>query len=367
MLHDAGIDQACPPANRLMAGRLSGPAARVAKLLAFALVVHVFVLPQIGGARRALGVLGSVNGLLVALVVALEMASLLAYARLNQLLIPARWRPSLPVTFGTVLASTGVNHVVPGGPAATAAVNHRLLNGAGVPTEKIGFALGIQALGSAVVLNLLLWGALLVSIPASGFEPIYATAAAVGTVVMAAFFGAVIGLLRGRDVVAAAVARAVGRLPHVEEDSVRTWIESVAHQLAVLVDDRRRLWTVVGLAAANWLLDASALWVAIAAFGHRTDPAGLLVAYGLANVIAAVPVSPGGLGIVEAVLIPALVGFGAPRAVAAIGVVTYRLANFWLPIPAGAISYALVTGTRGSGGFTHEIVTHLTHPGEASP
>ncbi len=349
-----------------MAGRLSGRAARVAKVLAFALVVHVFVLPQIGGARRALGVLGSVNGLLLALVVALEMASLLAYARLNQLLIPARWRPSLAVSFGTVLASTGVNHVVPGGPAATAAVNYRLLNGAGVPTEQIGFALGIQGLGSAVVLNLLLWGALLVSIPASGFQPIYATAAVVGTVIMAAFFGAVIGLLRGRDVVAAAVARAVGRLPHVDGDSVRTRIESVAHHLAVLVDDRRRLWTVVGLAAANWLLDAAALWVAIAAFGHRTDPAGLLVAYGLANLIAAVPVSPGGLGIVEAVLIPALVGFGAPRAVAAIGVVTYRLANFWLPIPSGAISYALVTGTRRSGGFTQEIVTQLSHNASGS-
>jgi hypothetical protein len=34
------------------------------------------------------------------------------------------------------------------------------------------------------------------------------------------------------------------------------------------------------------------------------------------------------------------VGFGLNRSEAAIAVVTYRLAQFWLPIPLGAISYA---------------------------
>jgi hypothetical protein len=37
--------------------------------------------------------------------------------------------------------------------------------------------------------------------------------------------------------------------------------------------------------------------------------------------------------------VPTLVGFGSPRGVAILGVITYRLVNFWLPIPVGALSY----------------------------
>jgi hypothetical protein len=69
------------------------------------------------------------------------------------------------------------------------------------------------------------------------------------------------------------------------------------------------------------------------------DVDGLIVAFGLANVLAAVPLTPGGLGVVEAVLTSALVGFGAPRGTAVLGVVVYRLVNFWLPIPVGGLSY----------------------------
>ena len=52
---------------------------RVVKLLLFALVVHLFVIPQIGGARKALSVLGSVNPALVVAAVLLEVLSFLAY------------------------------------------------------------------------------------------------------------------------------------------------------------------------------------------------------------------------------------------------------------------------------------------------
>ncbi len=323
-------------------GGFTGPALRVVELLGFAFVVHVFVIPQLGGARRALSVLGSVNGAMVAAVLVLEAASWIAYARLTQLLLPVDERPSLPIMVGTTIASTGVNHVVPGGAAATAAVNYRLLGRAGVGSSSLGFALGLQALGSAVVLNVILWVALVVSIPATGFQPLYGLAAAVGATVIATFSLAVVGMLRGRDTVANRIAKILGALPRVDEGRVRVAIERLADQLATLAGDRERLRMVIALAAANWMLDAAALWVAIAAFGTRPAIAGLLVAYGLANVTAAVPVSPGGLGIVEAVLIPTLVAFGTPRAEAAIAVVAYRLANFWLPIPLGAISYAAV-------------------------
>ena len=65
----------------------------------------------------------------------------------------------------------------------------------------------------------------------------------------------------------------------------------------------------------------------------------MLVAYGLAYVLAAIPLTPGGLGVVEGVLTSSLVGFGTPRGAALLGVLSYRLVNFWLPIPVGGLAF----------------------------
>jgi uncharacterized protein (TIRG00374 family) len=116
-----------------------------------------------------------------------------------------------------------------------------------------------------------------------------------------------------------------------------------------MLSDRRQLSRVIGWAAANWLLDAASLWVFVAAFGHLTVVDGLLVAYGLAYVLAAIPITPGGLGVVEATLTSSLVGFGAARGVAILGVLSYRLVTFWVPIPLGGASYvSLRVGRRAS-------------------
>lgn len=314
----------------------------VIQLLAMAFVVHVFVLPQLGGARDALDVVGQISPELMATAIALETCAIVAYAQLTRSLFSPHSRPPLAACVGVVLASTGINHMVPGGAATTAAVNYRLFGLAGVPRAELTVVLGIQAIGSAAVLNLLLWVALLISIPTSGFHPIYATAAAAGAVSILVFALAVLGLLRGQDRLAGWARRVAGRVPKLDPRSVEQTLDRIADQLHQLGEDRRRLATAGGLATANWLLDASALGVILLAFGHRTSLVGLLVAYGLANVMAAIPITPGGLGVVEAVLIPTLIGFGTPVSVAAVGVVAYRVVSFWLPIPIGLAAYVIV-------------------------
>jgi hypothetical protein len=69
------------------------------------------------------------------------------------------------------------------------------------------------------------------------------------------------------------------------------------------------------------------------------QPVELFVAYGVANVLAVLPVVPAGLGIIEATSVSLLVGFGVPAALATFGVLGWRLVNFWLPIPLGAAAY----------------------------
>jgi uncharacterized protein (TIRG00374 family) len=132
--------------------------------------------------------------------------------------------------------------------------------------------------------------------------------------------------------------------------------------------DRGLLRRAVTWAALNWILDAAALFVFVAAFGHLENPDGLLVAYGIANVLSAIPISPGGLGIVEGILVPSLVGFGAPRGVAVLGVIGYRLINFWLPIPVGAASYlSLRKKTEGMPRKPAEEIKKVVEEAAAAP
>jgi uncharacterized membrane protein YbhN (UPF0104 family) len=92
------------------------------------------------------------------------------------------------------------------------------------------------------------------------------------------------------------------------------FINSLRNHLAELVRDGRRLLTVLGLAGAGRLCDTATLRVSLAAFGHRPGTVGLFVAYGLAGIVGMSPISPGGLGTVEATLIPTPIAFGTPTA-----------------------------------------------------
>jgi len=311
----------------------------VVAALAVLVVLEYLVLPQLAGARKSLRLLSSVSIADLVLALLLEIAAIAAYAKLTQAALPAGSRPGWPTVLRINLSTLAASHIVPGGSAAGAGLGYRLLTGAGVSGTDAGFALATQGLGSALVLNVLLWLGLLVSIPRRGFNPLYGTAAVVGALLIASFALAVVSLTRGEDRLAGILCRVADRMPLLDGQGVSRVLHRVAERLRVLGTDPRLLARAALWATANWLLDAASLWVFVAAFGYRVGLDGLIVAFGLANVLAAVPVTPGGLGVVEAVLTSALVGFGAPRGTAVLGVIAYRLVNFWLPIPVGGLSY----------------------------
>jgi uncharacterized protein (TIRG00374 family) len=132
------------------------------------------------------------------------------------------------------------------------------------------------------------------------------------------------------------------RLRFIDPERATAVVEQVADRLGEIIRDRDLVVRAGIWASLNWLLDALSLWVFIRAYGDTTNLIGLLVAFGLANVLAVIPITPGGLGIIEGVLVPTLVGFGVGGTAAGLGVATYRLASFWLPIPLGGIAYLTV-------------------------
>lgn len=98
----------------------------------------------------------------------------------------------------------------------------------------------------------------------------------------------------------------------------------------------RRLMPLMGWAALSWIVDAAALWVMFLGFGVRLHPAVLLVGYGLANLINALPeLTPGWIGVLESALAATYAALGVPVGVAVVAVLSYRLVSYWLPVALG--------------------------------
>jgi uncharacterized protein (TIRG00374 family) len=308
-------------------------------IVALFFVLEYLLLPDIASARKSLNLLGEVNVFWLILGVLLEFCALAAYAELSHTVLtpdsPRRFQ-----LFRVNMSSLAVSHVLPGGTAPGTAVGYRLLTtDLEVPGSVAAFGLATQGVGSAVVLNAIFWFALLISIPLTGYNPLYGFAAIAGVILISLFAGTVLLLTRGKHSAADYLHRLAAHLPFINPDRLSSLVQNIADRLVILLRDRALLIHAMEWAALNWILDAASLWVFIFAFGHAVSPIDLLVAYGLANILAVIPITPGGLGVVEGVLIPTLVGFHTPKAIAILGVLSYRLVNFWLPIPLGGVAY----------------------------
>jgi len=171
-----------------------------------------------------------------------------------------------------------------------------------------------KGMGSTVVLNVLLWLSLVISIPLSGFRPVYVTVAIVGAILLGLMAALVVGLTRAGSGPGASsgrsATRSLGRRRTAGEHRAagRRGAAPAGRDRGVMT--RSLIW-----AALNWLLDAASLWL------HRRvrqlhQPVGLFAAYGIANVLGAIPITPAGLGVIDSVTPVLLVSFGLTRSVA---------------------------------------------------
>jgi hypothetical protein len=301
-------------------------------------VGEYILLPELASARKEFHQLSHLNFLWLILGAFLEIAALAAYAQLTHTVLspgaPGRFR-----LFRINMWALAISHVLPGGTVPGTAASYKLLTAADVSGSTAAFGLATQGIGSAVVLNIIFWLSLLISIPLRGYNPLYGFAAILGVLLLSVFAALIFLLTRGEEQANAWVKKLATRLPIVKADTVTSLVNKVADRMKVLSKSPELLSRAGIWAAANWLLDAASLWVFLFAFGAHVDPIDLLVAYGLANVLAVLPLTPGGLGVIELTLVTVLTGFGVHAGTATAGVLCWRLVNFWLPIPFGGASY----------------------------
>src|SRR5699024_6105125 len=122
-------------------------------------------------------------------------------------------------------------NIVPGGSAAGSTLGYRLFTQSGIPPTAAGFTMATVGIGSAVVLNLILWCALVVSIPLKGFKQIYVGAALIGVLLLLAAAFLVWSLMQGRRQSERVLRAIFRRIPFVREATASRFVHQLAERL----------------------------------------------------------------------------------------------------------------------------------------
>jgi uncharacterized protein (TIRG00374 family) len=270
---------------------------------------------------------------LLAAVVA-EMVSMLSFAGLQRLIPRAGGvRVRLREAAATVLAGNALSVTLPGGSVLSLAYTSRRMRTWGASGSLTGFSLAASAALSTIGLT----GLAAAAASAVGNSTRLGWGVVeIATVVMPIVI--LMGLLRRPGLIRALATTLVAgwaRIRPAHADRARILLDSALTELAV-IRPRTRVWAS-GLAFAllNWVADALCLLASGRAVGITVPPGTLLLAYAAGMAAAsAVPLLPGGLGPLDAVLVLVLTHSGAPLATASAAVLIYR-----------AISFALVAAT----------------------
>jgi len=242
----------------------------------------------------------------------------------------------------TQLASNAFGRVMPGGGAAAGALQYRLLVRGGLKPGAVAAGLTAQQLLSLAVLAAMPLLSLPAIVGGSAVDKGLVRTALVGVVAFALVLVATTVFLASDRALswAARVAQAVrNRVLRKREPMQGLPVRLVEQRDAMVHTIGRHWWLALTAAAGRTFLDYLALLCALSAVGTSPRPGLVLLAYVAASLLGMIPITPGGLGFVEAGLSSMLTLAGVGAADAVLATLAYRLASYWLPILAGAAAY----------------------------
>ncbi|WP_433202482.1 lysylphosphatidylglycerol synthase transmembrane domain-containing protein [Dactylosporangium sp. CS-047395] len=127
-------------------------------------------------------------------------------------------------------------------------------------------------------------------------------------------------------------------VPEVSEEAGRIarMRATVRHTLVLAGTVPTGRWLlVIAMAVLNWLADVVCLICAVRAAGLEVPATTIATGYLVAQLIRQIPITPGGIGVIEASLLVALTAAGAPAAPAAAAILLYRILSCWMDLPIG--------------------------------
>jgi len=270
-----------------------------------------------------------------------EVLSIVGYGYLQQKVL--RWSGaelSLSSLTLVSLANNAIAYTVPGEPAVSSAYRYRFFRRRGASGASAGWTILTILIAQAIGMSLLLLIGVLIAL--TGNTGVQAR----GTVLVGLFVVLIAGaflirrdlLLRFLGLLVRLCRRVTG---HPRGDVMRR-IESTLQRMREIPLSNMKAIGLVAMATVLWLTDFLVLLCCFGAVRAPIPWSGVLLAFGVSQIVASLPLIPGGLGIVEGSLAVILVAYGAKKVPALAVVLIYRLLTFWAVIIVGWISIAVI-------------------------
>jgi len=270
-----------------------------------------------------------------------ELASLVAFSRMSAHLLHAgSVHMRAGRLFGVTVAAAAIASSLPAGPAVSSVYAFRKYRRAGAGESIAVWALFATLLCSALGLTLLAGvGVVLAEHEGAALDLVWVTITVLVVTLLA------MGVFAQRRLVAAgvlAMLKVVKRLtgyPRLEAQDIVDRVTANLGQVHLTWRDfgPAMVWSVM-----NWALDCGCLVLGYTAVGAGVPWRGLLLAYGAGQLASNLPITPGGLGVVEGSLTVALVAYGGAQVSTVAAVIVYRIISFWGFLPFGWLSWAIL-------------------------
>jgi hypothetical protein len=252
-----------------------------------------------------------------------------------------QWRSEAAFYAGNALSTT-----MPGGPVLSATFVYRQQRGWGASPVVASWQLVMSGALQVVGLALLgLGGAFLLGAKNNPFSLLFTLGGFVALLLLAQAVATRPELIDGIGVKVLGWVNSARAKP--AETGLVKWRETLK-QLESVSLNRRELGVAFSWSFFNWVADVACLAFAAYAAGGKPSLAGLTVAYAAARAVGSIPLMPGGLLVVEAVLVPGLVSSGMTLPDAISAMLIYRLVS-WIFISAiGWVVFFFMFRTEGA-------------------
>lgn len=259
--------------------------------------------------------------------VAVALLSIHSFAQIQRTLLRSagvhvkQWRSEAAYYAGNALSTT-----MPGGPVLSATFIYRQQRMWGASPLVASWQLVMSGVLQAVGLALLgLGGAFLLGASRNPLSLIFTLGGFVALLVLAQTVAKNPQQIDGIGVRVLSWVNSLRGKP--SDTGLAKWREMLA-QLESVQLGRRDLGEAFGWSLFNWVTDVACLLFACYATGAHPSIAGVTVAYAAARAVGSIPLMPGGLLVVEAVLVPGLVSSGMGLAAAISAMLIYRLVSW---------------------------------------
>lgn len=289
----------------------------------------------------------SANWSWVLAAIAAAMLSMHSFAQIQRTLLRSagvrvhQWRSEAAFYAGNALSTT-----IPGGPVLSATFVYRQQRMWGASPVVASWQLVMSGALQVVGLALLgLGGAFLLGAKNNPFSLLFSLGGFVALLLLAQAVATRPELIDGIGVKVLGWVNSVRGKP--DDTGLNRWHETL-RQLESVSLSRRELGAAFGWSLFNWIADVGCLAFAAYAAGGHPSLAGLTVAYAAARAVGSIPLMPGGLLVVEAVLVPGLVSSGMTLPDAISAMLIYRLVS-WIFISAiGWVVFFFMFRTEGA-------------------